>query len=185
MIRLALPLVLATLAACAPPLDRLALTPMPSALELRPLVGSAMVRTVSLPSYAAAEEVATEVAGGLIATNDDVLWADEPERAVTLVLTRNLSDILNVNVGPEPWPFVDLPDVSIDVRVERMIAAADGTFQLSGQFFVGGDRISYRNTKDTFDISIPMPDQSLPAIAQAQSAALLALSEDIARRLGR
>ena len=177
--------ILAALAACSPPIDRVALSPMPSAITLRPLVGSAMVRTVSLPSYALAEEVARELPGGLIATNDDVLWADAPDRAVTLVLTRNLSEILNMDVGPEPWPFVGLPDVSIDVRVERMLAGADGFFQLTGQYFVGGDGIDFRNTTDTFDISIGMPDQSLSSIANAQSAALLALSEEIAQRLGR
>lgn len=177
--------IFAALAACAPPADRLSLTPMPSAVTLRPLVSSAMVRTVSLPSYAAAEEVATELPGGLISTNDDILWADAPERAVTLVLTRNLSDILGADVGPEPWPFIRLPDAAIDVRVERMLAGADGFFELTGQFFVGGDGIAFRNTSDRFAISIPMPDQSLPSIANAQSAALLALSEQIAQRLGR
>lgn len=173
------------LAACSPPIDRLALNPLPSSIDLRPLVGSAMVRTVSLPSYAAAEEVARELPGGLIATNEDVLWADAPDRAVTLVLTRNLADILNTDVGPEPWPFVGLPDVAIDVRVERMLAGADGTFRLTGQYFVGGDGIDYRNTTDTFDISVAMPDQGLSSISAAQSAALLQLSEQIARRLGR
>ena len=177
--------IFASLAACSPPLDRLALSPMPSAIQLRPLVGSAMVRTVSLPSYAAAEEVARELPSGLIAANPDVLWADAPERAVTLVLTRNLSDILNADVGPEPWPFIRLPDVAIDVRVERMLAGADGSFHLTGQFFVGGDGIDFRNTSDRFEISIPMPDQSLQSITNAQSAALLNLSEQIAQRLGR
>lgn len=175
----------AALAACSPPIDRLALTPLPSSVDLRPLVGSAMVRTVSLPSYAGAEEIATELPGGLIASNEDVLWADAPDRAVTLVLTRNLSDILNTDVGPEPWPFVGLPDVAIDVRVERMLAGSDGFFRLTGQYFVGGDGIDFRNTSDTFDISIQMSDQNLTSIAAAQSAALLALSEDIAKRLGR
>ncbi|WP_333713761.1 PqiC family protein [Yoonia sp.] len=182
----ALPLALiAVLAACAGPLERLQLPPQTSTLELRPLVGSAQVRTVSLPSYAAAEEVARELPGGLIATNNDVLWADMPERGVTLFLTRSLSDILNIDVGPEPWPFVELPDVTIDVRVSDMLAGADGSFRLAGQFFVGGDRISYRNRSDRFDISVPMPDQSLGSISAAQSAALVELSEMIARRLGR
>ncbi len=178
-----LPIVL--LAGCTFPIERLAVPIQPSAIELRPLVSSAMVRTVSLPTYAAAEEVARETPGGLIEINEDVLWADEPERGVTLVLTRTLSDILNIDVGPEPWPFVGLPDVSIDVRVERMLAGADGFFHLTGQYFVGGDGIAFRNSTDAFNISIGMPDQSLAAIANAKSAALLVLSEEIAQRLGR
>ncbi len=175
----------ALLAACATPLDRIAMAPPASALELRPLVGSAMVRTVSLPSYAAAEEVARELPGGIIASNEDVLWADEPERAVTLVLTQSLSDILNTRVGPEPWPFVGLADVSIDVRVAEMIAGADGNFRLTGQYYVGGDGIDFRNSADAFDIRVAMPDQSLSSISTAQSTALVQLAEQIARRIGR
>lgn len=173
------------IAACTPLAERLALTPMPSTLELRPLVSSAMVRTVSLPTYAAVEEIAVETPSGLIVIQEDVLWADAPERAVTLVLTRTLADILNTDVGPEPWPFIGLPDVSIDVRVEEMLAGADGTFRLTGQFFVGGDKISFPNTTHTFNISEGMTDQGYASIAAAQSAALLTLSEQIARTLAR
>jgi uncharacterized lipoprotein YmbA len=181
-----LPLILiGALAACSAPIERLALSPEQSAVSLRPLVGSAMLRTVSLPSYASAEEVALETPAGLIASNTDVLWADSPERAVTLVLTQNLGDILNTDIGPEPWPFVGLPDVSIDIRVARMLAAADGSFHLAGQYYVGGDGIDFRNTVNSFDIKVPMADQSLTSIASAQSSALRLLSEDIAGKLGR
>lgn len=173
------------LAACAPPADRLALIPAPSDLELRPLVSSAMVRTVSLPSYAAAEEIPTETANGLIASNEDVLWADDPERAVTLIVTQTLADILNTDIGPDPWPFIGLPDVAIDIRVARMLAGADGMFRLAGQYYVGGDGIDFPNSTLSFDISKPMPDLSLPSIAAAQAAALLTLSEQIAQSLGR
>jgi uncharacterized lipoprotein YmbA len=185
MTRLMICALVSALAACAAPIDRLALPAETSALDLRPLVGSAMVRTVSLPTYAAAEEVARELPNGLIGSNDDVLWADAPDRAVTLVLTGTLGDILNTDVGPEPWPFVGLPDVAIDVRVTRMIAGADGNFALTGQYFVGGDEIDFRNTTHDFDISVPMPNQSLPNIATAQATALRLLAEDIAGRLGR
>lgn len=182
----ALPFALAAaLAGCAGPIDRIAQQPATSSLDLRPLVRSAMVREVSLPSYAAAEEVARERADGLITSNPDVLWADAPERAVTLALTQNLSAILNTTVGPEPWPFVGLPDVSIDVWVSQMLAKADGSYVLAGQFFVGGDGSDFANSARTFDISVPMPDQSLASISAAQSAALVQLSELIARRLGR
>ncbi|WP_373635564.1 membrane integrity-associated transporter subunit PqiC [Yoonia sp. SS1-5] len=173
------------LAACSPPPERLAMRPVQSALELRPLVGSAMVRTVTLPTYAAVEEIAFETPNGLIASNEDILWADDPQRAVTIAITRNLSDILNTNVGPDPWPFIGLPDVAIDIQVERMLAGANGTFSLTGQFYVGGDGIDYRNISQPFSISKPMADSSLGGVADAQAAALLDLSERIARTLGR
>ena len=175
----------AFLAACAPPLDRLPLTAQPSQLELRPLVSSAMVRTVILPTYAAAEEVAFESPNGLITSNDDVLWADAPQRAVTLVITQTLADILNTEIGPDPWPFLGLPDIAIDIRVSRMLAGTDGVFRLSGQYYVGGDGISFPNSTQAFNITKPMPDQALQSIAAAQSEALLTLSEQIARSLSR
>ena len=173
------------LTACSAPADRLALTTVSSELKLRPLVSSAMVRTVSLPTYAASEEIASETVTGLITSNDTVLWADDPERAVTLVISQTVGDILNTDVGPDPWPFVGLPDVAIDIRVTQMLAGADGQFRLSGQFFVGGDGINFRNSAHRFAISQSMPDQSLSSIATAQADALLALSEDIAQTLAR
>ncbi len=176
---------IAGLAACSPLSDRIALSPLPSALELRPLVGSAMVRTISLPTYAAAEEIAFETADGRIVIREDVLWADEPERAITLVLTRTLSDILNTDVGPDPWPFVGLPDVSVDVRVERMLGGLDGTFELNGQFFVASEGAPFRDSTHSFEIAQPMRDASVTSISAAQSAALLELAEQIAATLGR
>ena len=173
------------LTACTAPTDRLALKPLPSALELRPLVSSAMVRTVSLPTYAAVEEIAVVTSTGLIASNQDVLWADDPERAVTLIVTQTLADILNTEIGPDPWPFLGLPDIAIDIRVARMLAGADGVFRLTGQYYVGGDGIDFPNSTRAFNITQAMPDQSLQSIAAAQSAALLTLSEQIARSLAR
>ncbi|PJI92330.1 hypothetical protein BC777_1175 [Yoonia maricola] len=178
-------LAIAACAACTPLAERAALAPIPSALELRPLVGSAMIRTVSLPTYAAGEEIAFKTADNLITLREDVLWADEPERAVTLILTRTVGDILNTDVGPDPWPFVGLPDVSVDVRVERMLGGVDGTFQLTGQFFVASEAAAFRDSTHSFEISEPMTDATVASISAAQSAALLKLAEQIAATLGR
>ncbi|KJZ20445.1 PqiC family protein [Loktanella sp. S4079] len=178
-------LAFAAMTACSAPADRLALTAAPSTLELQPLVRSAMVRTVSLPTYAAAEELAVQSPSGLISSNQNVLWADDPQRAITLAIADTLGDILNTDVGPDPWPFIGLPDVAVDVRVTQMLAGSDGIFRLSGQYFVGGEGIDFPNSANRFAISQPMADQELSSIANAQAAALLTLSEDIARRLAR
>ena len=175
----------ALLAACSPPPERLAMDMPQSSRELRPLVRSVLVRTVVLPTHAAVEEVSVQAESGLIVSNEDILWADDPSRAVTLMLSQNLADILNTDVAPEPWPFVELPDAAVDVRVGTMLALADGTFRLSGQFFVGGDRIAYPDTVDSFSISIPITGEGLGAVSRAQGLALVELSERIATRLAR
>jgi len=173
------------LVACSGPTNRLDMSPVVSTLELRSLVSSAMVRTVSLPTYAAAEEIAREIAPGVISSDADILWADDPERAVTLAITRHMDDILNATIGPDPWPFVGLPDVSIDIRVERMLAGADGVFRLMGQYFLGGDGIDFPNRSESFAFAIPLTGEGTSAVAEAQARAILALSEDIARRIAR
>lgn len=178
-------LLLAALAACSGPATRIDLAPVASSLELRALVGSAMVRTVSLPTYAAAEEISQGAEGGLIVASGDILWADDPERAVTLAVTSHLDEILNATIGPDPWPFAGLPDVSIDVRVARMLAGADGVFRLSGQYYIGGDGIDFPNRSRAFAFEVPLAGEGPGAVAAAQAQAILALSEDIARRLAR
>jgi uncharacterized lipoprotein YmbA len=173
------------LVACSGPTNRLDMSPVTSSLQLRANVGSAMVRTVSLPAYAAAEELAIETEDGFISSSADILWADDPERAVTLLMTGHLNQILGVNVGPDPWPFAGLPDVAIDVRIQQLLAGADGTFRLRGQYFVGGDGIDYPNASRSVSIDVPVNGEGPAAVALAQSQALLQLSEEIARSLGR
>ena len=101
------------------------------------------------------------------------------------MLARNLGDILNAKIGPDPWPFAGLPDVSIDVRVTRMIAGADGIFDLEGQYFVGGDGIDFTNSTNRFAVQAPITVSGATGIADAQALALLTLSEQIARKIAR
>lgn len=176
---------LALLAACSGTQTLIDYPTVSSDLSLNAFVSSALVQTVSLPTYAAAEELALETEPGVITSTGDLLWADAPERAITLKIAGHLDDILSATVGPDPWPFPGLPDVSIDIRVRDMVARTDGAFHLTGTYFVGGDGIDYRNTSSAFDIAIPLASTAPGAIAAAQSAAILQLSEDIARKLGR
>ncbi len=175
----------ALMAGCSGAPSRLEMAPLDSQLSLRASVSSAMVRTVSLPTYAAAEELSMETAEGLIDSVDAILWADDPSRAVTLALTRNIGKITSAKVGPDPWPFAGLPDVAIDVRVTRMVAGSDGVFDLEGQFFVGGDGIDYANSTNGFAIATPMAALTPAAITIAQAQALLTLSEQISRKIAR
>ncbi len=175
----------AALAACSGPTNRVDLVPLQSDLRRNASVSSVMVRTVSLPTYAAAEEIAIQSPEGVIVTEGDILWADLPDRAATLTITRHLNSILSAVVGPDPWPFVDLPDAVVEVRVEEMIAGGDGVFRLRGQYFVGGDAARFRNTVQSFSYTSPLAEPGFGSVAAAQSQVLLALSEDIARTLSR
>ena len=116
--------------------DRFIAAPQVTATErVASRFSSIEVREVSLPTHASSEEIYVEAEGGGLAASD-LLWADDPTRAVTLALSRNLAEITGARVAPEPWPFDGYPAARVDVRVERFLSQADGTLVLAGQYFV-------------------------------------------------
>ncbi len=176
---------LGAVAACSNTVTRLDAPRVESTLQIRAAVSSVMIRTVSLPTYAATEEISLETEPGVITSDGDLLAADDPSRAVTLSLTQGLDGILNATVGPDPWPFVGLPDVAVDVRVAEMLGSAvTGTFRFAGQYYLGGDGVDFPNRSRTFAFNVPMTTPDIPGAIGAQGVAIGLLAEDIARQLG-
>ncbi|GGB14094.1 PqiC family protein [Allosediminivita pacifica] len=175
----------------------------PSALSVRSAVDTLLVRTVSLPVYAADEEIAFQDESGVIQTTNLGLWADDPERATTLTITRHLNAMSSAKVASEPWPLPQPPEGVADVRIENFIATNAGTFRISGQYFMGSEQpqpeINFENPDEQprqlpaplpdrvkiFDISVSLVGEGPAAIAAAQAAALTELSEQMARDLVR
>ena len=60
---------------------------------------SVEVRNVSLPTYASASEIAVEDASGKLISSSAVQWADSPERAVALELSRHLARLSGARVA--------------------------------------------------------------------------------------
>ena len=136
---------------------------------------------MQLPTYAASEEIFVAEPGGAI-TPLGPLWADDPGRAMTLQLARDIGTITGAQAAPEPWPFRDYAAAKVDVRLEDMLATGTGQFRLSGQFFVAPDE-GGRDRSGSFAIEVPLPEEpSAAAIATARSAAVTELAEQIARR---
>jgi uncharacterized protein len=187
MIRLGLMIavVLAAVAGCSGPKSQYLVEPVASELKLRTSLSTVMVRTVSLPGYAAADDVAIQTEGGAVVKQKGALWADQPERATTLTLARNLTEILSAKVAPEPWPLDGLPDAAVDVRVERMLAANNGTFQLTGIYYIAGEARPLKGIAQSFRIETPLAQSGLTGIAAAQAIAIRQLSEQIAKDLAR
>ncbi|ARC89314.1 membrane integrity-associated transporter subunit PqiC [Rhodovulum sp. MB263] len=142
---------------------------------------SIAIRDVSLPTYAASEEIYSRSASGALSSSSDVLWADDPTRAITQDLARLLAQMTGAQVAAEPWPFFDRAQATLEVRVADMLAEPDGTYRLTGQFFVAPD-VGGRNRAAPFAISTPIAAPAGPAeIAAARGAALGELATRIAR----
>lgn len=172
------------LAACASvPEERIAVPRAELTGEQRIAYSSVALRNVSLPTYASGETIFTADGTGRLIENPGLLWADDPGRAMTLELVRHLSTITSAHVASEPWPFLDNAEAEVEVRVEDMLARADGTFVLSGQYFVTGDTGPDRARLFDLQVSVPVqPDVTPENLAAARARLVRDLALDIARR---
>ncbi len=169
------------LMACAGNPDRFAVTP-PAVTDTQRIAFRAVeVRDISLPAYAAADEITVLDASGRLVSDGAVLWADAPERAVALEISRNLARLTGARVASEPWPFEAFPDARLDVRFESLIAGPDGRFRASGQYFVGVSD-GRRERSGLFDLAVGYDPAGGPqAVAAARGQIVLDLTRLIAR----
>jgi len=179
-----LPLLLATLtalAACGGPATQFVVPAASLTESVAVSTRSVEVLDVSLPTYAASDEITVQGADGALTSSGSVLWADTPERAITLELSRALGTITNAQVAPEPWPFRDFADARLDVRVETLLAGPDGIFRATGQYFVASE-IGRADRARRFALSTPYDVAAGPAaIAAARGIVIRDLALLIAR----
>ncbi|MGR3316444.1 PqiC family protein [Roseovarius indicus] len=172
---------ISALAACGgPPPQRVAIPKADIADKQRISYRTVELREVSLPSYAAAEEIYIADESGLLNSREGLLWADDPSRAITLEISRHLAQVTGAQVASEPWPFEDRAQATVEIRVEEILAQSDGTFRLAGQYFVSTE--TGRDRARLFDLSVPIDGMDTVAgIAQARGQAVRNLVVEIAR----
>lgn len=153
---------------CAAVPDRYAVTSPEITTLQRIAFGSVEVRDVSLPAYAAADEITLRAEDGRLVSSGSVLWADTPDRALALEISRILAQVSSARVASAPWPFESFPDARLDVRFETLVAGADGQFRATGQYFVAVTD-GRRERSGFFDLAVPFDLESGPnAIATAR-----------------
>lgn len=174
-------LALVLLASCGQAPLRLTVPASPAEERIGIGFSGVEVLDVSLPEYAQDDRIFVQVAGGALAPVPSAVWADDPSRALTLDLARLLSELTGALVAPEPWPFEDLPEALVDVRVAEIVADDSGAFLLRGQYFVAARDGSGRDRGREFRIAIPLAAEPGPAaIAAARAEATRALAREIA-----
>lgn len=169
---------LALLTACGAP-DSIAVQ-SPAVTETVSIgFASVEVKDVSLPTYASADAVAQQAPDGSMVTSK-VLWADAPERAIGLELSRNLARLTKKRIAAEPWPFEENAVATLDVRFADLVAGTDGVFRATGQYFVGV--YEGRERSGLFELSVAYDPKGGPAaIARARGQIILDLAKFIAR----
>ncbi|RMC35539.1 PqiC family protein [Paracoccus alkanivorans] len=174
--------VLLSLAACSNPekTGRFLIDPPAVQAQVPNRLGTAELKDVSLPEYAADQEVMWQTEDGAVRSNPDNLWADSPQRGFTMALAREISNVSGATVIGEPWPLAEPPQRVLEVRVEKALAQADGIYRLSGRYFVSEESGGGTNHARSFDISVPMSSNQPSAIARAMSQAISQLAQQIA-----
>lgn len=174
------------LTACSNPekTGRFLIDPPGSAARLPNRLGTAELKDVSLPAYASDQEVMWQTADGAVRSNPDNLWADNPQRAFTLSLARAISEASGATVIGEPWPLAEPAQRVLEVRVEKALAQADGSYRLNGRYFVSDAASGGTNHARSFDIAVPLAAEEPQAIAAALSQAIGQLAAQIATLSG-
>lgn len=177
-----LPFLLLILVACSATSERY-IVASPQANQSQRIAFQAVeIREVSLPAYAADDEIVVRAADGSLESDGGILWADTPARAIALELSRHLAQISGARIASNPWPFEALPDARLDLRFESLFGGDDGLYRATGQYFVavapGG-----RERAGLFDLSVAYDPEAGPsAIATARGQVILDLAEELARR---
>ena len=172
---------LGALSACGAAPDRYTVATPAVTEQQRIAFGAVEVREVSLPAYAASDEIPLLDAEGKVVSDGGILWADTPNRAVALEFSRNLARVSGARVASAPWPFEAFPDARLDLRFEELVAVADGQFRAKGQYFVAVTD-GRRERSGFFDLAVPFdPDGGPQAIARARGQIILDLANYVAR----
>ena len=172
------------LAGCSNPekTGRYLIDPPTPAARVGNALGTAELRDVTLPEYAAAGEVSWQTPDGAVRSNPKNLWADKPQRAFTLTLARAISDMSGATVIAEPWPLAEPPRRRIEVRVEKALAQLDGVYRLKGQYYVSNDSSGGTNHARGFDIAVPLPQAATTGIITTSAMPLGGSCSDSAGR---
>ena len=139
------------------------------------------VREVSLPTYAAGEEISLADGQGTITEYPDSIWADDPVRAVTLRVAQVLGQITRRTVAGDPWPFRDPPDAEVDIRFEDLVAESAGRYVARGRYYVAHADPDRADRSRAFDLAVAFdPAGGFPALAAARADLIAALATEIA-----
>ncbi|MBV2361591.1 PqiC family protein [Thalassococcus sp. CAU 1522] len=167
------------LAACGDGTARYIIDPPKPETQVRLRLASIELKDLVLPAHASGPDVMIQSEDGSIVVLGDADWADEPARAYTDRLARSLDEGSTATVAAEPWPLFDRAQAQLVVRIDRMLARADGQFELSAQVAVTSADQVVRDRIERYSVTTPLPSADASGVSSATGAALDLLSDRI------
>ena len=174
---LALLLLVAACAAAPQQRQYLLEAPAPAATAAAPAgVNAVGVREIAFPLYARRQQIPSQDPDGAIVASDTFRWAEEPPRAATRLLARNLAVALNAPTYVEPWPQGTAPKAIIAIEVDRFIGALGGDVRLEGQIMISHPGAAGDRTTTRFAVTEPVGGDTHADLAGAYGRAIARLS---------
>jgi uncharacterized lipoprotein YmbA len=187
MTRFLLPFALfLALTACSETTRYLVDTPPPEAQSKQRLrVATIELKDVALPGHASGPDVMMQAEDGTMVVLGEADWVDEPVRSYTDLLARELDTRSTATVAAEPWPLFDRAQAEIVVRIDRMLARADGQMELSAQVAVTSSDRVIADRIERFVLTTPMPSLDARGVSAASGTVLQMLAGRILTMLAR
>lgn len=99
-------------------------------------VNSLGMSPVVLPGYAADAQIASLKNDGTVYQDDRNRWAEEPEDAITRLLSERLRVHAEATVLIEPWPRDYEPVARVEVSFDTLLREPGGGAQMKGQILL-------------------------------------------------
>lgn len=100
------------------------------------LNGTLGISAVVLPGYADDERLASLTPSGSVSVDDRHRWAEEPEVAITRLLSARLRYHAGATVLIEPWPRDYRPFARVEVIFDRLLREPSGGVDMAGQILL-------------------------------------------------
>ncbi|MFT6302716.1 MAG: putative lipoprotein YmbA [Pseudomonadales bacterium] len=91
---------------------------------------------VELPGYASDVQIASLKDDGTVNQDDRNRWAEEPEEAITRLLSDRLRAHTEATVLIEPWPRDYEPMARVEVSFDKLLREPGGGAQMTGQILL-------------------------------------------------
>ncbi len=100
------------------------------------MIESLGISPVELPGYADDARIASASPDGTLSQDDTHRWAEEPEAAITRVLSDRLRARTGATVLIEPWPRDYNPAARVEVVFDKLVREPLGGASMAGQILL-------------------------------------------------
>lgn len=106
------------------------------AIDRQSVINALGISAVKLPGYAGDDRIASLNSDGSVVQIDGHRWAEDPEAAITRLLSARLRYHAGGTVLIEPWPRDYKPGARVEIVFDRLLREPLGGVDMAGQILL-------------------------------------------------